>query len=138
MVVSTGIDLIEVKRIKAAIERYGNRLLSRVFTAREIEYCNQKRFPYQSYAARFAAKEAVFKALGQGWRLGMKWREIEVLNNSQGQPYIFLQGRVRDQAESRGIKCFLISLAHTQDYALCQLLALREENIERGEFLKNH
>lgn len=126
MIVGTGVDLVEIGRIKKAIDARGERFLNRVFTSNEIEYCGKKKSPYQCYACRFAAKEAVFKALGIGWRLGMKWTEMEVLNDPRGQPYIFLSGKVKTWAEEMGIRRFLISLSHTRDYALCQLLALKE------------
>ena len=126
MIAGIGVDLVEVGRIKVAINRRGERFLNRVFTSNEIEYCRKKKSPYQCYAGRFAAKEAVFKALGIGWRLGLKWSEMEVLNDPQGQPYIVLSGKVKTWAQEMGIRRFLISLSHTQDYALCQLLALKE------------
>jgi len=126
MDVAIGTDLVEIGRIKGAINRRGERFLNRVFTPNEIRYCQRQRAPYQCYAGRFAAKESVFKALGKGWCLGMKWTEMEVLNDPQGQPYIILSGRVKTQAEEVGIRRFLISLSHTRDYALCQLLALKE------------
>ena len=126
MDIAIGTDLVEIGRIKGAINRRGERFLNRIFTPNEIRYCQRQRAPYPCYAGRFAAKEAVFKALGKGWRLGMKWTEMEVLNDPQGQPYIILSGRVKTQAEEVGIRRFLISLSHTRDYALCQLLALKE------------
>ncbi|MCB0293162.1 MAG: holo-ACP synthase, partial [Calditrichaeota bacterium] len=86
-VYAIGVDLAEVERMRVMIDRYGERFLQRVFTAQEIEYCRRKKASAaESFAARFAAKEAVFKAAGTGLTIGMRWHDVEVLNNSHGRP----------------------------------------------------
>jgi len=124
MVIALGVDLIEVERIKRAIERWGDRFLQRIFTPREIEYCSRQRLPHVSYAGRYAAKEAILKVLGVGWRDGISWRDIEVLTDKQGRPYVSLDGRAEVYCRQRNIKDILLSISHTDSYALCQSLAL--------------
>ncbi|MFH1008732.1 MAG: holo-ACP synthase [Candidatus Latescibacterota bacterium] len=114
MTESVGIDLIEVARIQKAVEQRGDRFLNRVFTEQERAACQRKHNEYQSLAARFAAKEAVFKALGTGWSAGAKWTDIEVINNSFGKPEVVLHGKVK---EIVGTRTVAISLTHTRKYA---------------------
>src|SRR5512146_2556897 len=98
MIVGTGIDIAEVPRIAASIERFGRRFLERVFTAAEIRYCESKQNKAERYAARFAAKEAALKAIGTGWRLGVSWREVEVGHEPGGRPTIHFSGRAAEFA----------------------------------------
>ena len=88
MIFGTGVDIVEVFRMKDAIEKWGKSFLSKIFTQREIKYSNSKRFSYQHFAARFAAKEAVVKAFGEPRKFPIKWTEIEVLNDMEGKPVI--------------------------------------------------
>jgi holo-[acyl-carrier protein] synthase len=111
---SVGIDLIEIDRIEAAVARWGERFFKRVYTEAEREHC-RGRAP--ELAARFAAKEAVMKALGTGIR-GVGWREIEVLPNRDGKPLVHLYGGARRKAEELGLGAIAISLSHSRDYAL--------------------
>ena len=92
MIVGTGIDVAEVARLEQAVTRHGQRFLERVFTAREIEYCERHKNRFERYAARFAAKEAGMKALGVGWRGGVRWRDLEVVNQRGGKPELRLSG----------------------------------------------
>lgn len=113
-----GVDMIEVMRIKDAIDRYGKRFVEKIFTQEEINYCeNRKSQKYQSYAARFAAKEAVSKALGTGFSRMVTLRGIEVVNSESGKPHIVFHGKTKDYFEKIGGISVDISLTHTKDYA---------------------
>lgn len=121
MIVGIGVDIIEVERMERAVRR-ARRLLARVFTPAELEYCLRARNPFLRLAVRFAAKEAVMKALGCGWgQVG--WREIEVQHDGAGRPQVVLRGRARALAEERRIGRLLLSLAHTEQYAVAQVVA---------------
>ncbi|MBM7624035.1 holo-ACP synthase [Sporohalobacter salinus] len=125
MVKGIGVDIIEVSRIKDSWQEYQDRFLERVYTADEIDYCLQKSSPEVHLAVRFAAKEAVVKALGTGLR-GMKWTEIEVFNNQFGKPIIKLHNQARTLAEQLKVKEVLISLSHTKKQAVAYAMALAE------------
>src|SRR5580693_7408283 len=99
MIAGLGIDICEVNRIREAIERHGEAFLKRVYTPSEIAYCKKHRVPYERFAARFAAKEAAMKALGTGWRRGVRWVDFEVVRESGGRPTIRLDGEARKIAE---------------------------------------
>jgi holo-[acyl-carrier protein] synthase len=114
MTQSVGIDLVEVARIQKVVERRGERFLKRIFTEQERAYCRKKHGEYGSLAARFAAKEAVFKALGTGWSAGVKWTDVEVINDALGKPEVILHGRVKELVGTRHVA---ISLTHTREYA---------------------
>lgn len=122
MIVGTGIDIAEPARLEAAVRRYGRRFLERVFTEKEIAYCERKRNKWERYAARFAAKEAAFKALGIGWRRGVRWREAEVSNLASGQPTLALSGRARQFADRLGVRGIALSLTHTEQFVLAQVI----------------
>lgn len=113
MILGTGIDLAEVDRIKAAIERHGDRFLHRVYTDLEIAYVERKANRYERYAARFAAKEAGMKAIGTGWRGGITWHDFEVVNERSGRPTLRLSGHAAEVAERMGVKRINLSLTHT-------------------------
>ena len=116
----TGIDLIEVSRIQQAIERHGQRFVDRIYTPGECRYCKSR---YTSFAARFAAKEAVAKALGTG--IGyVTFREIEIVNDVQGRPELALHGAAAELAQSLGLITWSVSLSHTQDYAVASVVAM--------------
>lgn len=120
MILGIGVDIIEVARIRAALEnpRTGNRFRDRVFTAEEAAYCSRRRNAYESFAARFAAKEAMMKALGRG----LGWREIEVVRVS-GPPRIRLHGRAAAQTEALGVRRISLSLSHTEQLAIAYVVA---------------
>jgi holo-[acyl-carrier protein] synthase len=113
LILGAGVDLAEVERIRAAVERYGERFLARVFTDAEIEYVNQKANKYERFAARFAAKEAAMKALGTGWRRGITWKDFEVANLPSGRPTLRLHGMAAEIAGRLGVKSVHLSLTHT-------------------------
>lgn len=116
---SVGVDITEIGRVEAALRRWGKRFLDRVYTPAEIEFC-RGRMP--ELAARFAAKEAVSKALGTGIR-GIAWREIEVLPDSQGKPEVLLKGRALARARELGLNSISISLSHTDQMAIAFVVA---------------
>jgi len=126
MIISTGIDLAEVDRIQAAIEhpRIGRRFRDRVFTANEIAYCEKKRRgKYESYAGRFAAKEAVMKALGRGWGAKVRWLDIEVARARSGKPEIVLHDKTAQLAAALGIRRWALSITHTKQHGLASVIA---------------
>jgi holo-[acyl-carrier protein] synthase len=126
MIISTGVDLAEVDRIQAAIEhpRIGLRFRNRVFTASEIAYCEKKqRGKFESYAGRFAAKEAVMKALGRGWGAKVRWLDIEVARARSGKPEIMLHDKTANLAAELGIRRWAISITHTKQHGLAYVIA---------------
>src|SRR3954469_18985224 len=108
-IVGTGIDIVECLRIAQMIERHGELFITRVYTDIEIEYCTTRKAATQHYAGRWAAKEAVLKAIGTGWRRGIGWRDIEIRNNESGAPTVHLRGGARDVMERAGIRRLHIS-----------------------------
>ena len=122
MIVGTGIDIAEVPRIAASIQRFGGRFLRRVFTAGEIRYCESKANRAERYAARFAAKEAAMKALGTGWNRGVRWRDIEVTREPGGRPTILFHGKAAEFAEKLGAVHVALSLSHTAEQAIAQVI----------------
>ena len=122
MIVGTGVDIAEVSRVEAAIRRRGRRLLERVFTPAEIRYCESRRNKFERYAARFAAKEAAMKALGTGWRRGIRWRDIEISNLASGQPTLAFSGRAAERARKLGAQRISLSLSHAKDLVIAQVI----------------
>lgn len=118
VIVGTGIDLAEVDRIQAAIERYGPRFVERIFTPGEIAYVERKANRFERYAARFAAKEAGMKAIGTGWRRGIRWHDFEVANLPGGRPTLNLHGKAAEFAARLGVKRIALSLTHTAQYGM--------------------
>ncbi len=130
MIVAIGNDLAEVERIRAALEnpKTGARFRARVFTEGEQVYCEHRgRSKYQSYAARFAAKEATMKALGRGWGRYVGWQDIEVVRRRGSRPEIVLHGKAKEYAVSLGISCFHLALTHTAALAEASVVAERKE-----------
>ena len=115
MIVGTGIDLAEVPRIREAIEKFGDRFIGRIYTEREIAYVERKANRFERFAARFAAKEAGMKALGTGWRRGVRWQDFEVANLPSGKPTLLLHGAARTIADQLGVRQISLSLTHTQE-----------------------
>ncbi len=124
MKIDTGVDLIEVSRIKEALNRWPGRFLDKIFTPREIRYANGKRFYFENLAARFAAKEAVFKAIGN---LNLRWQDVEILNNGEGKPVVYLNKRAKGLVAKEKIKGINVSLTHTKEYAIAQAVVLRNK-----------
>ena len=117
MIAGIGIDQAEVDRIREAIERHGRRFIERVFTDKEIAYAEQKANRYERYAARFAAKEAGMKAIGTGWKRGVRWRDFEVTNLPSGRPTLQLHGAAATIADSLGVRAIALSITHTAQQA---------------------
>lgn len=117
MILGIGIDIIEVARIKASYERFGERFLKRILRADEIRYCLSHRFPAPHLAARFAAKEAVSKAFGTGIGQQLGWQDMEVVRKESGEPTLVLHDAGRRLFEDRGGKLAHLSLTHTEFYA---------------------
>ena len=122
MIVGTGVDLAEVPRIRAAIERFGERFINRIYTPAEIAYVERKANRYERYAARFAAKEAGMKAVGTGWRHGVGWRDFEVANLPSGKPTLLLQGVAAHVANRLGVRNVSLSLTHTAELGMAHVV----------------
>lgn len=122
MIVGTGVDLAEVPRIRAAIERYGPRFVERIYTPAEIAYVERKANRYERYAARFAAKEAGMKAIGTGWRRGVRWRDFEVANLPTGKPTLRFHGRAAEFAQRLGVTSIALSITHTAEMAMAHVI----------------
>jgi holo-[acyl-carrier protein] synthase len=121
---TTGVDLIEITRVERAIESFGDRFLARVFTQNEVLYCRGR---LSELAARFAAKEAVSKALGVGMRAlardGIYWKDVEVVGDSRGKPIVRLFGRAAERAAELGLTEWSVSLTHTKVHAMAFVVA---------------
>jgi holo-[acyl-carrier protein] synthase len=129
MIIGVGVDLIEVERVKNALEdpRIGRRFRDRVFTEGEIQYCEKKlRTKYESYAGRFAAKEAVMKALGRGWGARVRWLDIEVARARSGKPDIILHEKTAGLANELGIRRWALSISHTAQHGVAYVIAQDE------------
>jgi len=122
MILGTGIDIVEVPRVAAAIERHGERFIRRVFTDAEIVYCDSKMNRFERYAARFAAKEAGLKAIGTGWKRGVAWRDVEVTREPGGRPTLAYWGKAAEFAARLGVKRASLSLSHTAEHAIAQVI----------------
>jgi holo-[acyl-carrier protein] synthase len=121
MIIGIGVDLVKIERIDKAGKNHEG-FLERLFTDREREYCSRQKFPAQHYAARFAAKEAVLKAIGTGWSAGVKWTDMEVLHGDGGGPIVRLTGRVKDLMDLKGVRQVLLSYSHDEGYAVAQVV----------------
>ncbi len=125
MIVGTGIDIIEVERVKKALDAWGARFLKRVFTQRELDYVNTKKFPCENLAARFACKESVLKAFGDT-RKGIRLKSIEVLNDAKGKPEIVLHGEAKEFAIKHRMDKIIVSMSHTASYAVSNVILWRD------------
>lgn len=122
MIVGSGVDLAEVPRIRASIERFGARFTGRIFTPAEIAYVERKANRFERYAARFAAKEAGMKAIGTGWSHGVRWRDFEVANLPSGKPTLRLHGVAARIAEKLGVRHVSLSLTHTAELGMAHVI----------------
>lgn len=123
MVISIGTDLVQIQRFRAVVNRRGRPFLDRLFTLSELAACEKRGLPDVHLAARFAAKEAVFKALGTGLSLGMRWQDVEVVGGNRKAPGVYLSGLAKARAEALGVKTVLLSLSHDGQYALAFVVA---------------
>ncbi len=122
-----GIDIVETSRIRKLVDEHGQRFLDRCFTPAEQAYCsrNPKRY-YEHLAGRFAAKEAILKVLGTGWRGSIAWQDMEILNDRSGEPQATLGGECARIAEKKGITRILITITHTHTYAAASAIGVQE------------
>jgi holo-[acyl-carrier protein] synthase len=122
MILGTGVDLAEVGRIRDAIERHGERFIQRIYTEAEIAYVERKANRFERYAGRFAAKEAGMKAIGTGWKRGVRWRDFEVANLPSGRPTLKLHGEAARIAEKMGVKTIALSITHTAELGMAHVI----------------
>jgi holo-[acyl-carrier protein] synthase len=122
-IIGIGTDIIECLRIAQMIERHGELFINRVYTPHEIQYCKSRKQATQHFAGRWAAKEAVLKAIGTGWRRGICWRDIEIRNEPGGRPVVAMCGGARDVVEQLGITEMLVSISHCRSHATAYALA---------------
>jgi holo-[acyl-carrier protein] synthase len=122
MIYGIGVDIVEVAKVASSIHDYGDTYLSRMFTPKEIRYCNETAKPIQRYAARIAAKEAAMKALSTGWDAGVQWHHFEILNEESGQPVLLVHGAAKRLLTELVISKYWVSLSHVPDYAIAQVI----------------
>ena len=129
-IIGIGTDITECLRIARMIERHGELFIGRIYTAHEIQYCQSRRQATQHFTGRWAAKEAILKALGTGWVKGISWRDVEILNESSGQPVVELRGGAKDVARGLGITKMLVSISHCHTHATAYAIAVGEGDEE--------
>jgi holo-[acyl-carrier protein] synthase len=122
VIVGLGLDVAEIDRIEAALTRHGAPILERLYTAAEVAYCESFRGKFERYAGRFAAKEAAMKALGTGWRFGVRWRDIEVMREPTGKPSLRLHGVAGEFAVRLGVKNISLTITHSGNLALAEVI----------------
>ena len=122
MILGTGVDLAEVGRIRDAIGRHGERFIRRIYTDAEIAYVERKANRFERYAGRFAAQEAGMKAIGTGWKRGVRWQDFEVSNLPSGRPTLRLHGVAARLAEEMGVKSISLSITHTAEMGMAQVI----------------
>ena len=127
-IVAHGIDLVDCPRIEEMVKQHGERFVNRIFTAAEQAYAEANKDRIEKLAGRFAAKEAILKLMGTGWRGKIAWTDIEVVNNPAGQPEVTLDGEVKKLAEKHGIKHISVSITHTANFAIASAVALTEKS----------
>ena len=130
-IVAHGIDLVDFPRIEEMAKQHGGRFLNRIFTAAEQAYAEANKNGIEKLAGRFAAKEAILKLMGTGWRGKIAWTDIEIVNNPAGQPEVTLREEVKEIAENLGIKHISVSITHTANFAIASAVALAESNESR-------
>ena len=123
-----GIDLVDFPRIEEMVQQHGERFLNRIFTAAEQAYSQANKNRMEKLAGRFAAKEAVLKLIGTGWRGKIAWTDIEIVNNPMGQPEVTLTGEVEKIADRLGIKHISVSITHTANFAIASAVAVAEKS----------
>lgn len=128
MIVGSGVDLCEVDRIKKAIERHGRRFIDRIYTSREIAYCDPKANRFERYAARFAAKEAGMKAIGTGFRKGVTWQDFEVGHLPGGRPTLYFHGKAAEFAKALRVRNVALSITHTSVQAMALVILEAEDS----------
>jgi len=132
-IVGIGTDIVECLRIGRMIEQHGELFLTRVYTEREIRYCQERKRATEHFAGRWAAKEAILKCLGSGWRRGICWTDLEIRNERTGKPRVLMCGAAKDLAQTLRISDILISISHCRAYATAYALALGPVSSNGGE-----
>ncbi len=127
-ILAHGIDLVDCPRIEEMVKRHGERFINRVFTTAEQAYAEANKNNIEKLAGRFAAKEAILKLMGTGWRGKIAWTDIEIVNNDVGQPEVTLSGEVRKIADKFGIEHISVSITHTANFAIASAVALTQSN----------
>ena len=122
MLVGTGVDIAETSRIEEALSKHGERFAKRIYTPGEIAYCERFKNKAERYAARFAAKEAAFKALGTGWSEGIRWLDVEVIHLPNGKPELVLSGHALEVARQLGVTRTSVSISHSDRYVVAQVI----------------
>jgi len=122
-VIGIGTDITECLRIAKMIERHAESVVNRVYTPREIHYCQTRKQSTEHFTGRWAAKEAVLKALGTGWRRGIGWRDVEILNEADGRPVVYVHGGVKHVVEQLGITRLQVSISHCRTHAIALAIA---------------
>jgi len=121
MIIGCGIDIVKIERIEKIINKWGASFTNRIFTHLERQYCEKKKNGYQSYAGKFAAKEALLKALGLGLN-GVSWKDMEVTNYHSGQPFLKLDGKLKKIESEKKIRNIFLTISHTNEYAVAEVL----------------
>ena len=124
-IVGIGTDIVECLRIGRMIEQHGELFLTRIFTEREIRYCQARKRAVEHFAGRWAAKEAILKCLGSGWRKGLCWTDMEIRNDPSGKPVVLLCGAAKESAQHLRISDILLSISHCRAYATAHAVAVR-------------
>ncbi len=122
MIVGHGVDIIQNRRIRETIEKFGDRFVHRTYTAKEIAVCRRKKDSVERFAAFWTVKESVMKALGTGFRQGVRWKDIEVCHETSGKPFIQLHGRSREIAQSLGITNIVVSMTHVDEISMASVI----------------
>jgi holo-[acyl-carrier protein] synthase len=122
VIVGTGVDLAEVPRIRASIEKFGRKFIDRIYTPAEIEYVEAKANKFERYAARFAAKEAGMKAIGTGWRMGVRWQDFEVANLPSGKPTLRFHRVAAEFANRLRVRNVSLSITHTAEFGMAHVI----------------
>ena len=130
-ILGVGTDITECLRIARMIERHGELFIARVYTPEEIRHCQSRKQATQHFAGRWAAKEAVLKALGTGWRRGISWRDIEIRTTPSGRPVVALRGVIRELVEQLGVTRIVVSISHCRTHAIAYAVAMRKKRKER-------
>jgi holo-[acyl-carrier protein] synthase len=131
-IIGIGTDITECLRIARMIERHGELFIDRVYTPAEIKYCQSRKQATQHYTGRWAAKEAILKALGTGWRKGISWRDIEIRNEPGGKPQVGVRGGAKDVVEQLGITEIQVSISHCRSHATAFAVAVGKEKKAKG------
>jgi holo-[acyl-carrier protein] synthase len=124
-IVSIGTDIVECVRIGKMMQEHGETFLTRVYTDREIRYCQARKHSTEHFAGRWAAKEAVLKCLGTGWQRGIAWTDVEIRNDTEGAPSVYLGGAAKERAQQLRIANIHVTLSHCREYATATALAVR-------------